>query len=67
MSSGYAEEMIKIESERILLQIKDGKIYGVSVDLYNLRQVVVAAYYAGWMQSQNASLKALDNAFENLK
>jgi hypothetical protein len=43
----FAKEHIKLEYERIMKSIIDGKIYGIPVDIYDIRHLVVASYYLG--------------------
>lgn len=39
--------IIDEQAETIKRKIKDGKIYGLTVDMNNISQVIVAAYYLG--------------------
>jgi hypothetical protein len=37
------------EFERIITSLECGKLYGIPIDFFDLKMLVVAAYYAGWM------------------
>ena len=56
----FAEDAINDIYEPLLKKIKDGKIYGVSIDLDNPKHVAVALYFAGEMKGREEATRYLE-------
>lgn len=66
MYSDYSDKMIASEFDKIIKELENGTIWGKTMDMYDLKMLVVSAYYVGMFSGNEQTMDIYDRALKRV-